>query len=209
MRWLDDAAKQAAAWRDLPIDRVTAVNPPLDHALLRRELAQTWELFLRPALTRERGLRSSLEGFLEQQVRALSVGPQEVCHRDLMARNLVVRPGRKVAIVDHQDLRVGPAGYDLASLWNDSLYPPKAALELVVRRHLHVDREQLARCVVQRSFKIVGTFVRFARLGSPRYLGLVRPTLRRALNVLPQLGFAREDAARLRRPLTEAAARLC
>ncbi len=213
MAWLDDAAAQAARWRELDRATVDAINPPLGRALMVRELAQTWELLLERELAHDRGLAAALAGFLEQVVERLAAGPQEVCHRDLMARNLVpveAAESAAVAVVDHQDLRLGPAGYDLASLWNDSLYPPAAWLERSGARWLEVERDQLGRCVVQRTFKIVGTFLRFAALGSPRHLKLVAPTLRRSLSAMAGLREpdGRALARALRQPLRDSWSRL-
>ena len=104
-------------------------------------------------------------------------------------------------MIDHQDLRLGPPHYDLASLLNDSL-----ALSAGERRgHLAIlgeDGEELAlyhAAVAQRMLKIAGTFAHFATLGNDRHLPLIRPALRRFFQALDALPEGRELAPRLRR----------
>ena len=55
------------------------------------------------------------------------------CHRDFMVRNLMPLRGRRgLVVLDHQDLRLGPPLYDLASLLNDTLFPPPEAEEALL-----------------------------------------------------------------------------
>jgi aminoglycoside/choline kinase family phosphotransferase len=100
-----------------------------------------------------------------------------------MARNLVPAGAGGVAVLDFQDLRLGPPAYDLASLLNDSFFAPpeleRRALAGAAGRG--VDALGYRRAVVQRCLKAVGTFVAFAARGKRRHLPLVPPTLERAL----------------------------
>ena len=195
----------------LPADKVRALgSPPLDRALLMAELDQTWERFLEP-----RGLVADLE--LAEQVRAVCAAICErldsatsvPCHRDFMARNLMLRapaavsPGGadELVVIDHQDLRMGPPCYDLASLLNDTL-----TLSIRKRQeHLSAVREDADRiaqyhaATAQRTLKIAGTFAYFATVGSGRYLQLIPPALRRFLDALDALPEGRELAPWLRR----------
>jgi aminoglycoside/choline kinase family phosphotransferase len=50
--------------------------------------------------------------------RAAGAGPLVFLHRDFQSRNLLLRQGR-IRVVDFQGGRLGPAGYDLASLLID------------------------------------------------------------------------------------------
>ena len=169
---------------------VAKLNPPLDFALLEKELDLTWSVVLEE---QGLGLEDPVGLRLREVLRAinerLAKGPQLPCHRDFMVRNLMEHESGEIVVIDHQDLRMGPAGYDLASFLNDSLRPsldwcrkvaaPASGLDPQV-----VTEQQLARCAVQRGFKIVGTFHRFAQSGEPRYLPLVPPTLARTLGHL-------------------------
>jgi aminoglycoside/choline kinase family phosphotransferase len=190
------AASLAARIAALPAAAVRDLNPPLDLALLRRELAQTRQAFLAP-----RGLMAeALAAALDALCAALADDPPVPCHRDFMARNLVpVAPGR-VAVLDHQDLRLGPPAYDLASLLNDTLFPPpeveerlvdagarSATAESSTASRASADRLRYHRAAAQRTLKAVGTYAAFAQRGSDRHLHLIVPTLRRFLGHLSRV----------------------
>jgi len=115
----------------------------------------------------------------------LGAGPLVPCHRDFMSRNLMpVDDQGGVAVLDHQDLRLGPAAYDLASLLNDTLFPPPDVEEDLLGT---TDRVDYHRAAAQRTLKAVGTFTAFALRGSDRHQPLVRPTLARCLNHLSRI----------------------
>lgn len=164
-------------------DPVAELNPPLDQALLERELEQTWRTFLSPRqLIGSPRAAGELRSALADLCHRLGEEPRVPCHRDYMARNLVPQPDGRLGLLDHQDLRLGPPFYDLASLLNDSLYPPP---ELVADL-LGAAADELGyhRAAAQRTLKAVGTFATFAARGDPRHLGLIPPTLGRALEHL-------------------------
>jgi aminoglycoside/choline kinase family phosphotransferase len=183
-----------------PAELARGLLPPLDAAALERELAMTWDVFLLPndlvgddELSRR--LRSGL-GALCADLEASGLVP---CHRDLMARNLVpLAATGEVAVLDHQDLRLGPAVYDVASLFNDSLYPAEERVEAILGAGVYRSGAY-HRAVAQRALKIVGTFASFARRGQPRHLPLVPLSLRRALDHLASLPETAGLAADLER----------
>jgi aminoglycoside/choline kinase family phosphotransferase len=178
--YFEDAAALAARIAALPAELVRDLNPPLDEALMNRELAQTRQLFLEP-----RGVAdATLDAALEELCRRLAADPPVPCHRDYMARNLVPRAAGRVAVLDHQDLRLGPPAYDLASLLNDTLFPPSDLEERLVAAAFPdaATRLRYHRAAAQRTLKAVGTYAAFARRGSPRHLPLIAPTLRRFLH---------------------------
>ena len=158
----------------LSSDEVAGLNPALDATLLRQELRQTRDAFLAPHRiggNEEDRLEAALD-LLCQRLGELDPVP---AHRDFMARNLVpVDPYPTLAIIDHQDLRLAPPAYDVASLLNDSLYPPAALCEELLG---DLDLEAYHRCAAQRTLKAVGTFITFANRGSPRHLELVPKSL--------------------------------
>jgi aminoglycoside/choline kinase family phosphotransferase len=173
----------------LPRDRVDALNVRLDAALLRWELRKSWELVLVPRglvgpPEVESAFAAALDSLCDELGREERLRP---CHRDFMPRNLMLRDGaggeeRELVVLDHQDLRLGPPAYDLASLLNDSLFPPRA-LEDELLTALHPGEAgalDYRRAVVQRSIKAVGNYCDFARRGFDRHLNLVAPTLARA-----------------------------
>ena len=166
--------------RGLEVDKVTALNPPLDGAVMRRELEQSHRLVLGPRglLGPSRGLETPLFDLC----RRLGAARRSPCHRDFMARNLLVDSEGRLTVIDHQDLRMGPAWYDLASLLNDSLYVEEVeeAVLLDLAGVAAREREDYHRAAAQRALKIVGTFAAFARRGYDRHVPLIAPSLRAA-----------------------------
>ena len=181
--YFEKAAVLAARVASLPLDVVRDLNPPLDGALMLRELAQTRQLFLEPQGLQPPGQRTLLEAALEDLCGELAAEPAVPCHRDYMARNLVPESTDGVAVLDHQDLRLGPPAYDLASLLNDTLFPPRALERRLVDAVFPTAAGRLRyhRAAAQRTLKAVGTYAAFARRGSSRHLPLIAPTLRRFL----------------------------
>lgn len=186
--WSEHAPFFAAAQRiarriaKLPAEEVAALSPVLDAGVLRRELAQTWELFLEPnGLVADGALASDLHAALDELCGKIAVDAPVPCHRDFMARNLIPLAGGEVAVLDHQDLRLGPPIYDLASLFNDTVFPPAEAEEELLDRALPATRTGFHRTAAQRTLKAVGTYASFARRGATRHLPLIAPTLASSL----------------------------
>jgi aminoglycoside/choline kinase family phosphotransferase len=177
--------------RQLPTAVVRDLNPPLDAALLRWELKKSWDLLLQPqGLAGPPALAERLRCGLDALCEALGAQDSLVpCHRDFMPRNLMSLPGGGLMVLDHQDLRLGPPAYDLASLLNDSLFPPERLERELLSELLPGSDGELAyrRALVQRTVKAVGNYCDFARRGFDRHLPLVRPTLARAWRAMPHL----------------------
>lgn len=199
---LDQAVDIACRIRELPADQIEPLNPVLDGALLWQEIEKTWQVFLRPqGLTGPAELTKTLERALQDLCETLGAEPRLAVHRDFMARNLMLpsRSGPPV-VIDHQDLRLGPRFYDLASLMNDSLFPPHS-LEDALLASLIRTAEDLAgyrRAAIQRTLKATGTFAAFAEQGNKRHLALIPPTLTRTLHHLEQLAETHALAGPLR-----------
>jgi aminoglycoside/choline kinase family phosphotransferase len=203
--WWLRAGRVLTALRGIDPAVVAALNPPLDQLVFARELEQTRELVLAPALDSAALLADVLIAFTAIG-RELGHEPAVPCHRDFMARNLVPLLDRTLAVLDHQDLRLGPASYDWASLLNDSLFAPPALERdvLAVADRLDVTTLSYHRAAAQRGFKAAGTFVSFARRGSDRHLPLVASTLGRALDHLAQTPEGQGVARPLRTALIAA-----
>lgn len=190
--WFEDAAALAARIAALPPAAVAGLNPPLDRDLMVRELAQTRRCLLEPALPALPALPPlpqlpaapvTLDAALAELCALLAAETPVPCHRDFMARNLMpLGPGR-VAVLDHQGLRLGPPAYDLASLLNDTLFPPPELERRLVEAHLPgaAGRLRYHRAAAQRTWKAAGTYAAFARRGSDRHVPLIGPTVRRFL----------------------------
>jgi hypothetical protein len=198
--FFERAVDAVARIRALPRHEVESLNPPLDRALLERELDKTCAVFLRPrGLLGEAAERGAFETALAELCARLAALEPLACHRDFMARNLVPLPGGEVAVLDHQDLRLGPPQYDLASLLNDSLFPPPAVEARMLDLGPPAEPLGYRRAAAQRTLKAVGTFAAFAERGAERHLRLIPPTLRRALDHLEALPEFAPVAPALRR----------
>ncbi len=187
----------------LPASTLAEINPALDRELMARELVQTWDLFLEPqGLVSDPPLAADLRVALDAVCRRLGDEPPVPCHRDFMARNLMplAEPGR-LAVLDHQDLRLGPPFYDVASLLNDTLFPPPEAEEALLEPVLGspADRERYHRAAAQRTLKAVGTYASFAKRGATRHLPLIAPTLGRFVDHFARTAEGAPLAARLAR----------
>jgi aminoglycoside/choline kinase family phosphotransferase len=209
--WRDREWEALAPWLEAAVDaarRVARIDPaalsgllpPLDAAVLERELVSTWDLFLAPnGLVGEPALARRLRARLEALCVELEADGLVPCHRDFMVRNLVPVDGAgELVVLDHQDLRLGPRAYDLASLFNDSLFAPAAVVRSLLGEEA-VHDHAYHRAVVQRTLKIVGTFASFAQRGHPRYLPLVPAALARGLDhlaALPDAAALASDLAR-------------
>jgi len=177
------------------LDRTTVarLSRPLDGTTLRRELLQSWDLVLEPAgLVGAGSLTEDFRLALFTLCDRLAEPEPRPCHRDFMARNLLLDAEDSIVVIDHQDLRLGPPWYDLASLLNDTLYADadEEAKHLDQARVPRAEREMYHRAAAQRSLKIVGTFAAFAARGVERHLPLIRPSLRAARRHLARVAEA-------------------
>lgn len=163
------------------VAEIAVLNPLLGSELLRQELAQTCDLFLEPrGLTGGESLTAALHTALDTLCERLGGETPVPCHRDFMVRNLMpLDDTGGIAVLDHQDMRLGPPEYDLASLLNDTLFPPPALEEELLGG---VDRVRYHRAAAQRTLKAIGTYARFSLRGAHRHLPLIPPTLARCLD---------------------------
>ncbi|MBI4468470.1 MAG: phosphotransferase [Acidobacteria bacterium] len=172
-----------------------------------------WELtfFLRHYLqgylksTWSRAKTALLEAEFAELAAELAALPRVLCHRDYHSRNLMVR-GETLIIIDHQDARMGPDTYDIASLLEDPYadLQPGIAIRL---RDFFVDRRRAAGLStdsaaepatfglrydlmsVQRLVKAIGTYAyQAAVMGNDVYVPYIPRARRRALAALSRLG---------------------
>ncbi|MDA3922423.1 MAG: phosphotransferase [Salinisphaera sp.] len=162
------------------------VLPAYDRATFAREMNLFVEWYLPavrggPPTASERAGIEQAFGFILDQICAQ---PQVFVHRDYMPRNLMISdplPG----VLDFQDARYGPVGYDVASLFRDAFISwPDSRIngwlrhyfDAAVERGIPVGRnwsrfvDDVALIGAQRHLKILGLFVRIdQRDGKPRY----------------------------------------
>jgi aminoglycoside/choline kinase family phosphotransferase len=137
----------------------------------------------------------------------LASRPRVLTHRDYHARNLMMHDGR-MFIIDHQDARMGPASYDLASLICDpyTTLDGSVVRELIERfmemksqSSMPLDdadsfRQELELMTVQRMLKAIGTYASQAAANNPTYIAYIEPARERAIAAMKKLG--RFDATR-------------
>jgi hypothetical protein len=166
--WISRAVETAAAIAATPDP---GLNPPFDAALLRRELdlarQAVFELFLGEPLSPPD--RAAHDAWAESLVAEILGHPTALCHRDYHANNLFPS-GEDIAIIDFQDLRGGPDSYDLASLlwerttlaWMTADLEREAVVRFAERRAIAAPAlaERLSRVLLQRAWKVCGTFAR-------------------------------------------------
>ncbi|HEY6928581.1 MAG TPA: phosphotransferase [Thermoanaerobaculia bacterium] len=171
--WLGHAVDSAALIAGLPDP---AINPPFDAATFRRELdlarEAVFDLWLGAPLSPEH--RDMHDRWADSLAREIETHPRVLCHRDFHANNLFPSEGR-VALIDFQDLRSGPDSYDLASLlWERSTLdwmtvPDSRRQASRFARALGIDTEglegRLRRVLLQRAWKVCGTFARAVAQG--------------------------------------------
>jgi len=158
----------------------TTTAPPwnrrFDAPFYQRELTLFIDAFQPLTATRDPVARDQFLRHTAPLCEALAALPLVVCHRDYHRRNLLVREGR-VRPIDFQDARLGPRGYDLASLLED----PYGDLDDGQRRHLlaryraasdaPLSDEEYALAAVQRLLKAAGTYANQAvNLANRAYL---------------------------------------
>ncbi len=174
------------------------------------EMKLKWELGFFFANYFNRYLGMKLEGETNQEVQKefkalcsdLSSRPRVLVHRDYHARNLMMHGG-EMFIIDHQDARMGPASYDLASLLKD----PYTGLDRGIAQELveyfislKADssvpisdvaefRTEVELMTVQRMLKAIGTYSYQASVvGNPAYVDYIEPAINAALDSMEALG---------------------
>lgn len=156
--------------------RLPGWSPPLDARRLRWELAgfELWFVRHRCGVAPP----PSLGSWLDDLAREVGSHPRRICHRDYHLNNLFVLPDGEVAVIDAQDVLVGPDTYDAVSLMSE-----RAMLEILPEaerrgwRRLWAERtgaepgwDHRWRAVrVQRALKVLGTFARLEAAGRSRY----------------------------------------
>jgi aminoglycoside/choline kinase family phosphotransferase len=150
------------------------------------------KLKLNPSVSDE--LDNAFKSFCSE----LASKPKVICHRDFHSRNVMIKRN-KVYLIDFQDARLGPAQYDLVSLFKDSYvdmsedYSRRLMNYYLdrskIRKQSHFSEEEFYKTYelqsLQRCFKACGSFASFMNLrGDRRYLKYLHPTLKRVLKSL-------------------------
>jgi aminoglycoside/choline kinase family phosphotransferase len=196
--WLGRAADTAAAIAELPDP---GVNAPFDAALFRRELElareAVFDMYLdAPLSPADRAVHDAFAAALVDEILG---HPFALCHRDFHGNNLFAADDR-VAVIDFQDLRRGPDSYDLASLlwerttlaWMDEAQAAAVVARFAKARGTDAAAlgARLRRVLLQRAWKVCGTFARAVVKGKGetyrRYLPGELDLVRRLLGDSPE-----------------------
>jgi aminoglycoside/choline kinase family phosphotransferase len=163
-RLLDEAEDLLVPLRRIARE-AALLNPPFDASFFATELAHTrrWALERNgatPLPEGRAGLWEDLAGRLAREAADKALGGEPVpTHRDFHANNLMRAPGGALAVIDFQDLRLGPPDYDAVSLRFEragSLAPARG----------EAYREAV---LLQRAWKVLGTFEKMLALGREVY----------------------------------------
>jgi N-acetylmuramate 1-kinase len=159
-----------------PAESLPAWNRPLDAARLRWELAgfEMWFVRYRQGVTPDPALDRFLDGLAEE----LASHPRRICHRDFHLNNLYLVGSDEVAVIDAQDVLIGPDTYDVVSLLEERAMPELLADgDRDSLRRAWAQRTRAAdgwerrwpRVRVQRALKVLGTFARLEAAGRSGY----------------------------------------
>jgi len=171
--WLSRASSAAAILAAMPDP---GINRPFDAAFFRRELElareAVFDMFLEEPLSPED--RAAHDAWADALCAEVAGHPAALCHRDYHGNNLFPL-GDGVGWIDFQDLRPGPDTYDLASLlWErttlDWMTPELAdsVIESYARARGMAPaafRSRFDRVLLQRAWKVCGTFARAVAQG--------------------------------------------
>ncbi len=130
--------------------------------------------------------------------------PRVLCHRDYHSRNLMLKQGR-LFIIDHQDARMGPVSYDLASLLGDPYVDLDDEFQTELFEYFMMARmktggsrfdpawaagfeQEYQLMLIQRLLKATGMYAyQMAVLGNDVYLPYIPRSTGRALEALRRL----------------------
>lgn len=171
--WLSRASAAAAVLAAMPDPEI---NRPFDAAFFRRELElareAVFDMFLAKPLSAAD--REAHDAWADSLCAEITAHPSALCHRDYHGNNLFpVEDG--IGWIDFQDLRSGPDAYDLASLlwerttldWMTADLAESVIDEYARGRGTAPDgfRARFDRVLLQRAWKVCGTFARAVAQG--------------------------------------------
>ena len=110
-------------------------------------------------------------------------------HRDFQSRNIMLKENGSLAVIDWQGGRIGPPGYDLASL----AYDPYPGMDVSVREHIINCYKELISChepmrldpfvsgfrylAIQRVLQMLGAFAYLSSIGKVKFQNYIKPAL--------------------------------
>lgn len=146
---------------------------------------------------RDEGLLREISRLSDRIVEAITAAPLQLAHRDFHARNLLVRPGPALGVVDYQDALLAPPFYDLASLVRDPYVVPGPPLAEAASRTfveeaggaVPGDDPCFAWVALQRDLKAIGTYAyQSTKRGRERFARYIAPAEGLALRAAAEIG---------------------
>ncbi len=204
-----DLLARLSALGSSPDPACRAFRTSYDRALIGRELEVVHTHGFAPlpgGPPRRPGDDPALESELSRLGDAVAALPSVLMHRDFHAWNLHLAPGDRLVVIDFQDATLGPALYDLASLFTDRdshrFVAPAVEAELVERyaqrlRELGgpdlgtgpVLRDAYFTAVAYRTLRVIGRFGFLAiERDKPGYLRFLEPMARQTRRALLATG---------------------
>lgn len=133
-----------------------------------------------------------LERLCDGIVNRLAAMPADLAHRDYHLRNILVRD-HQLCVIDFQDTRLAPAGYDAASLLFDNYADLSGISKEIFDR---LDDPPFRWVALQRSLKALGTFCYFGlKMNKAWFRPSIRPAMGHVLNHLHTLSRRPEAEA--------------
>jgi aminoglycoside/choline kinase family phosphotransferase len=171
--WLARASSAASILAAMPDP---AINPRFDAAFFRRELdlarEAVFDMYLAAPLSTEE--RAAHDSWADALCREIAAHPSALCHRDYHGNNLFPMEDA-VGWIDFQDMRAGPDSYDLASLlwerttleWMTEDLASSVIEGYAASRGTDAAgfRARFDRVLLQRAWKVCGTFARAVAQG--------------------------------------------
>ncbi|MCD4750027.1 MAG: phosphotransferase [Thermoanaerobaculales bacterium] len=186
----------------IPCPQLPRWNPPLDESGLRWELSG-FELWV-GGNTPECDAQPELGLWFDRLAKKIGRHPQRICHRDFHLNNLLMDHRGRLGVIDVQDVRLGPDTYDLASFLVDRAMPD------LLGENNQEDltefwatetgaapgwRRRLVESKLQRSLKVVATFVFLSRQGAIGYQKWIPSLARRTIRLAEEFDDASALAA--------------
>ncbi len=218
---LSSSARESELLINAAIDLIPRIQAATELAITSGSLAGKlrfdrekllWELnfFKEHYFTSLRGqpIETSIDTPIEEEFSELSVWLEDrasvLCHRDFHTANLMVHSDGSLAIIDHQDARIGSPTYDLVSLLLDRITEPPSDSWLDEKISYFLEarsanglaaldksdfRIEFDHQTVQRCLKAVGTFsYQSAFRGKHHFEVYIQPMFRVVLRSIDRLG---------------------
>ena len=145
------------------------------------------------------------KAFMHIVEKAKDDGPLLFLHRDFQSRNIMLKENGHLAIIDWQGGRMGPPGYDLASL----AYDPYPEMDISIREHIIDCYRELISCyeparlesfvsgfrylAIQRVLQMLGAFAYLSGIGKIKFQNYIKPALNNLKGLLDEIKSSELD----------------